>query len=320
MNDQEQKEKEIRKLDYLINKLGFSEQDILTVCSHPGWNPGRIIAEFHRLDQIPGFQGEQYAGEHFFEANPDLLEEHSPVQEEQTAQAPRHAKKASEFGEDNTTFLWYPYLPRKEYTVLMADGGTGKSFFCCGLAAAITSGRKLPGDDAVRAPGYVLFISAEDYGEKFKSRLACAGADLDKCFIIDRRASVGMNFDSGYSEFRDTIMHYKPSLVILDPWHNFVGDSVDISRVNAIRPLLQRLATIAGDCDCSIIAISHVNKRAQGENANHAATGSTDFINAARSALRIVFDEVDADILLKEALQYCSFSDGPGCNKVRFTN
>ena len=45
--------------------------------------------------------------------------------------------------------------------------------------------------------------------------------------------------------------------------------------------------------DCAVILVSHVNKRAQGENANNAAIGSADFINAARSALSIIFDEDD---------------------------
>ncbi len=295
MTEQEQKEKEIRQLDYLISKLGFSEQDILTVCSHPGWNPGRIIAEFHRLDQIPGFQGEQYAREHFFEANPDLLEEYSPVQEEQAAQSPRHAKKASEFGEDTTTFLWYPYLPNGEYTVLMADGGVGKTVLCCGIAAAVSAGQMLPGDDRERLPQAVLIVSAEDRGETLKHRLELSDADLDLCYILDCRDSIGMNIDDRFQEFSDTVKQYKPGLVIVDPWHAFLGADVDISRVNAIRPILQKLAALAKTCDCAIIAISHVNKRSQGENANHAATGSTDFINAARSALRLIFDDEDEE-------------------------
>ena len=37
-----------------------------------------------------------------------------------------------------------------------------------------------------------------------------------------------------------------------------------------------------------MILISHVNKRAQGENANNAAIGSADLINASRSAMKVV--------------------------------
>lgn len=80
MTDDYQKDKVIRQLDFLINTLGFSEKDMESICSHPDWNPGRIIAEYHRLDQIEGFGGETYAREHFFEANPELLEEYQPPQ------------------------------------------------------------------------------------------------------------------------------------------------------------------------------------------------------------------------------------------------
>ena len=58
--------------------------------------------------------------------------------------------------EDEVKGLWYPYLPLGEFTVLMADGGTGKGILCCGIAAAITRGKKLPGDENQRSPGTVL--------------------------------------------------------------------------------------------------------------------------------------------------------------------
>lgn len=83
---------------------------------------------------------------------------------------------------------------------------------------------------------------------------------------------------------------YRPALVIVDPWHAFLGANVDINRVNALRPVFQKLANLAKVCACAMILVSHVNKRAQGENANHAALGSSDFINAARSAFRVIFD------------------------------
>lgn len=100
-----------------------------------------------------------------------------------------------------------------------------------------------------------------------------------------------MDFTDGYEDFVQTIKRYNPRLVIIDPWHAFLGAGVDINRVNAVRPVFQRLANMAKVCNCGMILVSHVNKRAQGENANNAATGSTDFINAARSALRVIFND-----------------------------
>ena len=90
---------------------------------------------------------------------------------------------------------------------------------------------------------------------------------------------------------KSVIEKYSPELVIIDPWHCFLGASVDINRVNAVRPVFQKLANIAKNCNCGIILVSHVNKRAQAENANNSATGSTDFINAARSAVKIIFSD-----------------------------
>ena len=279
---------EIMQLRYLGN-LGFSSSEISAIVKQ-GWTPGRIIKELNKLFDA-GLASEAHAVENFHEAFPELF---GGVAEDEAK--PRKAKKASEFGESTTRFLWYPYLPIGEYTVMMADGGTGKGVLCCGIAAAVSAGRMLPGDEEPRKPGTVLIISAEDDGADFKDRLRKSGADLERCQILDRSDSVGMSIADQYEEFAATVAYYKPALVVLDPWHGFLGADVDISRVNAIRPILQKLALLAKSYDTAIIAVSHVNKRAQGENANNAATGSTDFINAARSAVRIIFDESDPEL------------------------
>lgn len=221
----------------------------------------------------------------------------------------RNAKVASEFGEDNTKFLWYPYLPIGDYTVMMADGGTGKTILCCGIIANISNGRPLPGDEFESVGRPSLIISGEDSGEVLKKRLDKSKADLDKVFILDRIGSEGMSISEYYEEFEATVLHYKPALVILDPWHCFLGERVDISRVNSLRPILQKISNLCKKCDCAMILISHINKRAQVENVNNAATGSTDLINAARSAFRVVFDETDEEcrIMVHTKSNYASY-------------
>lgn len=203
----------------------------------------------------------------------------------------RTATPASEFPDKEPAFVWNPYLPRAEYTVLMAAGGTGKSLFTCGIAASITTGNPLPGETGNRDPGNVLFISGEDSGALFKKRLKASGANLERCFILDCEETEGLNFDAGFDEFAATVLSYNPEVVFVDPWHCFLGERADISRVNSVRPVFHKLSNLAKKADCSIVLISHVNKKAQFENANNAAIGSTDLINAARSALTLVFDE-----------------------------
>lgn len=211
------------------------------------------------------------------------------------APTPYAATPASDFGEDQTSFTWYPYLPVGDYTVLMAPGGTGKTYFICAVAAAMSRGEALPGDIPPKGPQKVLIISAEDRGELLKKRLRACNADLSKVLILDCMASEGLNFTEGYSTFKATIQAHSPALVVIDPWHGFVGGDADLNKVNVVRPIFQKLANVAKACECSLVLVSHVNKRAQGENINNAATGSTDFINAARSALYVIFDEDNDD-------------------------
>lgn len=221
----------------------------------------------------------------------------------------RVAKAASSFGEDNTRFLWYPYLPVGDYSVLMAPGGVGKTILSCGIAAAVSTGKALPGEEFDGEGKPVLIISAEDRGEVLKKRLKLSGADLSMVYILDCTDSVGMNISDAYDEFEATVKTYAPALVIVDPWHGFLGENVNINKVNALRPIFQKLARLAKQCECAIILISHVNKRAQGENANDAATGSSDFINASRSAFRVIFDETDEDcrILVHTKSNYATY-------------
>ena len=227
----------------------------------------------------------------------------------------RTARAAADFGEDNTKFLWYPYLPVGDYSVLMADGGTGKTILCCGIAADVSTGSPLPGDEFTGKGQNVLLVSAEDSGELLKKRLKRSGANLEKVFILDRSDSAGMNFAENFDEFEATVKAYSPALVVVDPWHAYIGARTDISRANAVRPIFQKIANMAKRCDCSVILVSHVNKRSQGENANNAATGSSDFINAARSAFRVIFDEDDdsARIMVHTKSNYAEYG-----NSVRY--
>ena len=271
-------------INRLIEDYGFSIEDIDKL-SGKGWSARKILKTIEDLIN-DGATTIDYARQTFEEMYSELFQE----QPEIVCQA----KRADEFGESKVSFVWYPYIPIGDYTVLMAPGGTGKTYFVCGIAAAISTGRALPGDFETE-PGNVLIISAEDSGELLKQRLMASGADLTRVYIFDRMNSVGMNFSTGHESFKAAIKQYNPKLVIVDPWHGFIGENADVNKINVVRPIFQKLAVMAKDLNCGLILVSHVNKRAQGENANNAATGSTDFVNAARSALYVIFDEEDED-------------------------
>lgn len=222
-------------------------------------------------------------------------------------------------------YLWKPYIPMDDYSILMAAAGTGKTLFCSWLASQVTNGGFIKGDtdyysqeEARRTgsqpePSNVLYISSEEEAEELRHRLIESGGNPSRFFIYDREDSIDMNFTDGYTDFTLKVKSCNPKLVIIDPWQAFIGEKVDTNKVNHVRPALQKLATIAKQCGCAIVLISHVNKKPQSENINNAAIGSSEFVNAARSGMMLIHsdvpDEYDTRILVHTKANYSAAGD-----------
>ncbi|MDE6708702.1 MAG: AAA family ATPase, partial [Oscillospiraceae bacterium] len=231
----------------------------------------------------------------------DLLHDKSPFSLPELT-----AKKIYEFEKKPIRYVWYPYIPAGDYTVLMAAGGTGKTYFACGVAATISKGEALPVPDGYESKKEVpenrnvLIISAEDRGSDIGERLIKAGADANSEYIhiVDKKASNGFLFPRNNEDtsrigvFERAIEKFKPNLIIIDPWHAFCPPEIDVNRINHVRPIFQTISAICEKYDCGLILVSHINKKPQ-ENANNAALGSVDLINASRSALTVVADSND---------------------------
>ncbi len=213
----------------------------------------------------------------------------------------------TEIGEFVPHFLWKPYVPLNDYSLIMAQSGTGKTFISSWLMAQVSRGGFITGDtdlisqeEAKRTGVYpkgenVLYISSEEDKELLKDRFIKSGGDPSKFFALDRDASSGMNFSDGYLQFLLSVKRFNPKLVVIDPIQAFLGEKIDMNRMNQLRPALARLASIAKKCNCAIVLISHVNKGRHSENINNAANGSADIVNAARSAMMLIQDPDDKD-------------------------
>lgn len=207
-------------------------------------------------------------------------------------------------------FLWNPYIPIGEITVMFAAGGTGKSFATVGIAADITAGRTLPRyneEQTTTNPERVLIISAEDTAGIVRSRMQKIYGNTDNCILIrtpNNRKELEEDsfllpqgkYDKPRIEaFAQLLTETKPKLVIIDPWSVYLGDDKNMNKANDVRGVTTVLTTIAKEFNCAILIVAHVNKMPQMENANNAVSGSTALIDAARSALCIRSLSVDSD-------------------------
>ncbi len=181
-------------------------------------------------------------------------------------------------------WLWYPYIPYGKVSIVQGDPGEGKTTFILRLAALLTNGEPLPGEEGQnpRKPINVIYQNAEDgLEDTIKPRLLAAGADCSRVMVIDESLkSLTMTDERLVRAIKET----GAKMVVLDPIQAYLGANVDMHRANQIRAVLKRLARIAEECDCAIILIGHMNK-ASGSKSTYRGLGSIDFQAMARSVL-----------------------------------
>ena len=173
--------------------------------------------------------------------------------------------------EQSVDWLIPRFMPRGEITLLGGDGGQGKSFCWCAIAAGVSRGEyptflqpaakdvitKLPG-----GAGRVLYFSGEDSTEKtLKNRLKACGADMQNIYCLttgdDRLRD--LTFDSEF--LRDLCEQWRPTLCIFDPLQSFIVKGTRMEARNDMRQTLQPLNKLGVDYGTSFLIACHTNKR-----------------------------------------------------------
>lgn len=180
-------------------------------------------------------------------------------------------------------WLWHPYVPAGAITLIYGDGGVGKSFLTCEIAAAVSTGRALPGQHKALPAQKVLMLSGEDHTRYvLRPRLEDLGADLSN-IIVPKQTFV---FDDATLRSLRQKMREVSATVIIDPIVFWMGSERDMNRANEVREMMGKLARAAEESECPVIVVHHIRK-ASSSNAKHRSAGSADFINASRSAMLV---------------------------------
>lgn len=192
--------------------------------------------------------------------------------------------------EKEAEWLISQYIPKGNITILAGDGGSGKTTTWCGVAAAVSAGKKvffdaIPEEFAKCEPQKVLFFSSEDSIEHtLRARLRKAGAKLSNILSVSLQdeAFENIKFDSPMLE--SVIAQVKPALVIFDPVQSFIPPNIQMGQRNAMRSCLNPLIGIGEKYGCTFLIVVHTNKR-QGVFGRNRVADSADIWDIARSVL-----------------------------------
>ncbi len=168
--------------------------------------------------------------------------------------------------EEMVEWLWWPYLAIGTLAMLDGEPGVGKSQLALALAAALSRGGKLPGQEGkltfpLGDPAVTLLMSAEDsLAATIKPRLVKSRADCSKVIVVigwsnaaDPQGVVEAFTFEQLPLLEQGLDQYHPRLVVIDPIQAYLGGKVDINRANETRPLLAELARLAEQYRCAMV-------------------------------------------------------------------
>jgi archaellum biogenesis ATPase FlaH len=201
------------------------------------------------------------------------------------------------------------FVPEDHLTMLIGDGGTGKSILALHLALCICTGRPFLGMGTRK--GRVLYIDHElDREEQLRRvhRIARAmGIDAADSSLSDRFQYWRPTHPLGTEEHQENLLgavgDHQIDLVILDSLT--MGAEGDVTDVADVVPIMQHLRQWP-----TTVAIDHVShSTAKGSAAQARAFGSVFKRNAARSSLTLAQSETGGYALQQEK---SNFSEGDG--------
>ena len=188
--------------------------------------------------------------------------------------------------EEVLNWIWYPYLARKELTILEGDPGLGKSYVAQMIGAAIVDGKRLPTVKAHKpVKGRVVYFDLENSaGTVTKTRLVDNGCknmkdyfQEEQIFMIDDEDAMELVYEA--------LQRIRPDLVVFDTLNTYMGKA-DTHKASETQQAMKHFVEIARRFNCSCLVLRHLTKSTK-EKALYRGQGSIAFTGMARVVVTV---------------------------------
>ncbi|HVC03780.1 MAG TPA: AAA family ATPase [Candidatus Acidoferrales bacterium] len=203
---------------------------------------------------------------------------------------------ASSIKPERVMWAWEQRIPNAMVSLLVGEGGLGKSVELCSLAAGWSRGT-IPGD-FYGVPVDVAIASAEDHRRAvIIPRLLAAGADLSRIHFLEHRIDgdaedIAINGEVAALEAALVAGHVR--VVMIDTVVAHIPVKHDTYNEQNVRAVLKPLAKMAERNDLVVLGVMHLNRR-EARDILTRISGSGAFGNLARSVLLWAADPDDPE-------------------------
>jgi len=151
-------------------------------------------------------------------------------------------------------------LNRQEILQIFAPSGVGKSIYVDNVVSALLSGESLFGEFNVVEPHDVYLcefeMSSKERGERLRSIVQKSSAHLwVKNFMY---LGYKLNNTQHFAHFTDAMRHFKPAVIIIDPWK--AAHSVDENSSSEIDLILGNIRRLMSEINASVLVVHHAGR------------------------------------------------------------
>ena len=93
-------------------------------------------------------------------------------------------KRASELKPMPIAWVWPGWLAQGKLHIIGGQPGTGKTTLAMKIAAAVSTGGRLPDGSTATKGNVIIWSGEDDPADTLKPRLAASGADLNRVFFV----------------------------------------------------------------------------------------------------------------------------------------